>query len=573
MLRSPRSCDRDSGSGNSSRSRSNSRGQHSKHLCPAKASELSATEGEETAKTSDGASSRKSSTRCSSTSPRSQDRRVCAASMASGYGDGANSNDRCSSNSSAVRELIDLDSEEDDDCLFIGRRDAAPVAATDSEAERLLGVHHNGCPRRANDSGRSTPLPFDYSLRGAPSHQRHQQSPLLPIRLLPCSPRGAAETAEATTVEAAGGFRLSPTAASASSAPASAAATTVEGVSVDSSDDEPELCGFRAPTSARASVFAADQQQQRLQHETICDRDTAAFLWGEIGRDERSATRMSHRTFPPAAVTAEGHLAAAATNRAAAAPAMDEAVSGLRSTGLEPTDLLPYLVIPQGLPHQLQLLQHQQQVQQQLRHQQHPLAGTVRSQQNLAAGSAAATAAHRVVSRRRIRRTMLPWQRQLQRSATGSVVATATSGEAADGAFDQVLVSLQQQQLWAEMDLWQQPQQQRGTPLHVLQQLPTLPFKHRTSAPLTTAASATCCNSGERSSGSSSSGQVGEEDDKEKCAICLDSFVEAQIVRFLPCLHFFHVSCVDTWLQQSDVCPICKWPVQCTASPHTEAIS
>lgn len=374
--------------------------------------------------------------------------------MASGYGDGANSNDRCSSNSSAVRELIDLDSEEDDDCLFIGRRDAAPAAATDSEAERLLGVHHNGCPRRANDSSRSAPLPFDYSLRGAPPHQQHQQSPLLPIRFLPCSSRGAAETAEATTIEAAGGFgRLSPTAASASSAPASAAATTVEGFSVDSSDEEPELCGFTAPTSARASVFAADQQQQRLQHETICDRDTAAFLWGELGRDERSATRMSHRNFPPAAATAEGHLAAVATHHAAAAPAMDEAVSGLRSTGLEPTDLLPYLVIPQGLPHQLQLLQHQQQVHQQLRHQQHPLAGTMRSQQNLAAGSAAATAANRVVSRRRIRRTMLPWQRQLQRSATNSVVATATSGEAADSAFGQVLVSLQQQQLWGEMDL------------------------------------------------------------------------------------------------------------------------
>ncbi|OLP92489.1 E3 ubiquitin-protein ligase RLIM [Symbiodinium microadriaticum] len=44
----------------------------------------------------------------------------------------------------------------------------------------------------------------------------------------------------------------------------------------------------------------------------------------------------------------------------------------------------------------------------------------------------------------------------------------------------------------------------------------------------------------------------------EACAICCEQFVEADHLRLLPCLHRYHVQCIDRWLGQSQTCPICK---------------
>eukprot|EP00927_Polykrikos_kofoidii_P010236 TRINITY_DN14330_c0_g1_i3.p1 TRINITY_DN14330_c0_g1~~TRINITY_DN14330_c0_g1_i3.p1 ORF type:complete len:327 (+),score=51.84 TRINITY_DN14330_c0_g1_i3:102-1082(+) len=46
-----------------------------------------------------------------------------------------------------------------------------------------------------------------------------------------------------------------------------------------------------------------------------------------------------------------------------------------------------------------------------------------------------------------------------------------------------------------------------------------------------------------------------------ECAICMEEFEDSQMVRTLPCLHRFHVSCVDKWLRSSRECPICKHAV------------
>lgn len=47
----------------------------------------------------------------------------------------------------------------------------------------------------------------------------------------------------------------------------------------------------------------------------------------------------------------------------------------------------------------------------------------------------------------------------------------------------------------------------------------------------------------------------------ENCSICLSDYEDNEILRTLPCFHIFHRDCVDDWLKQSKVCPICKYQV------------
>ncbi|KAJ4457161.1 hypothetical protein PAPYR_7460 [Paratrimastix pyriformis] len=47
-----------------------------------------------------------------------------------------------------------------------------------------------------------------------------------------------------------------------------------------------------------------------------------------------------------------------------------------------------------------------------------------------------------------------------------------------------------------------------------------------------------------------------------QCPVCLCDFEEGDQVRYLPCLHQFHVACVDKWLLEKATCPICKLPLR-----------
>ena len=49
-----------------------------------------------------------------------------------------------------------------------------------------------------------------------------------------------------------------------------------------------------------------------------------------------------------------------------------------------------------------------------------------------------------------------------------------------------------------------------------------------------------------------------EEEEADKCTICLSEFEVEEDVRRLPCMHLFHVECVDQWLGQNKRCPICR---------------
>jgi hypothetical protein len=46
----------------------------------------------------------------------------------------------------------------------------------------------------------------------------------------------------------------------------------------------------------------------------------------------------------------------------------------------------------------------------------------------------------------------------------------------------------------------------------------------------------------------------------EECSICLDKDY-TQTWTILPCAHKFHGSCVSTWLQTNQTCPICRFNI------------
>ncbi|RKP36337.1 hypothetical protein BJ085DRAFT_5766, partial [Dimargaris cristalligena] len=48
-------------------------------------------------------------------------------------------------------------------------------------------------------------------------------------------------------------------------------------------------------------------------------------------------------------------------------------------------------------------------------------------------------------------------------------------------------------------------------------------------------------------------------DSQENCPICVNEIKPRQIIRQLPCLHVFHLDCIDDWLtEKSSICPMCK---------------
>ncbi|CAH0383783.1 unnamed protein product [Bemisia tabaci] len=46
-----------------------------------------------------------------------------------------------------------------------------------------------------------------------------------------------------------------------------------------------------------------------------------------------------------------------------------------------------------------------------------------------------------------------------------------------------------------------------------------------------------------------------------ECVICMMEFLIGDNVRYLPCMHIYHVKCVDDWLMRSFTCPSCMEPV------------
>ncbi|XP_071698272.1 E3 ubiquitin-protein ligase At1g63170-like [Rutidosis leptorrhynchoides] len=45
------------------------------------------------------------------------------------------------------------------------------------------------------------------------------------------------------------------------------------------------------------------------------------------------------------------------------------------------------------------------------------------------------------------------------------------------------------------------------------------------------------------------------------CCICLAKYTDDDLLRELPCTHFFHTECVDRWLKINATCPLCKFDI------------
>ena len=43
----------------------------------------------------------------------------------------------------------------------------------------------------------------------------------------------------------------------------------------------------------------------------------------------------------------------------------------------------------------------------------------------------------------------------------------------------------------------------------------------------------------------------------DQCSICLDELSIDEKVIILPCVHYFHKSCIKQWLSRKTYCPIC----------------
>ncbi|KAK4770664.1 hypothetical protein SAY87_031196 [Trapa incisa] len=57
-----------------------------------------------------------------------------------------------------------------------------------------------------------------------------------------------------------------------------------------------------------------------------------------------------------------------------------------------------------------------------------------------------------------------------------------------------------------------------------------------------------------------------------ECCICLSPYEDGVELRELPCLHHFHCSCVDKWLQMNATCPLCKYNILKTTSLGPEDV-
>ncbi|KAI4895537.1 hypothetical protein NFI96_022530 [Prochilodus magdalenae] len=45
---------------------------------------------------------------------------------------------------------------------------------------------------------------------------------------------------------------------------------------------------------------------------------------------------------------------------------------------------------------------------------------------------------------------------------------------------------------------------------------------------------------------------------KTECQICFCDYTVGEKLRMLPCLHDYHVKCIDRWLKENSTCPICR---------------
>ncbi|CAF2763187.1 unnamed protein product [Rotaria sp. Silwood2] len=51
-----------------------------------------------------------------------------------------------------------------------------------------------------------------------------------------------------------------------------------------------------------------------------------------------------------------------------------------------------------------------------------------------------------------------------------------------------------------------------------------------------------------------------QSEEETKCNICIEQFQPQQTLRRLTCFHVYHQDCIDPWLKENNICPICRIP-------------
>ncbi|XP_066114420.1 E3 ubiquitin-protein ligase RNF6 isoform X1 [Saccopteryx bilineata] len=54
------------------------------------------------------------------------------------------------------------------------------------------------------------------------------------------------------------------------------------------------------------------------------------------------------------------------------------------------------------------------------------------------------------------------------------------------------------------------------------------------------------------------------------CSVCISDYVTGNKLRQLPCMHEFHIHCIDRWLSENCTCPVCRQPVLGLSVAHNE---
>lgn len=58
--------------------------------------------------------------------------------------------------------------------------------------------------------------------------------------------------------------------------------------------------------------------------------------------------------------------------------------------------------------------------------------------------------------------------------------------------------------------------------------------------------------------------------DRPSCAICMEEYQPGEMIREMPCNHFFHGSCSDRWLRINSTCPMCRASIRGASDPLEE---
>ncbi|XP_033105950.1 E3 ubiquitin-protein ligase arkadia-B-like isoform X2 [Anneissia japonica] len=104
----------------------------------------------------------------------------------------------------------------------------------------------------------------------------------------------------------------------------------------------------------------------------------------------------------------------------------------------------------------------------------------------------------------------------------------------------------------------------RGAPKTVIEKV-TFPYEYRKVKKRSRSE-----NTDENTETEEADKEENSEDQGEKCAICLSYYEEKEGVRRLPCMHLFHIDCVDQWLMSNKRCPICRVDIETQVQPKVE---